>query len=47
MRELSDGLRLALEALARVGRRRRRRGENLDGDRAVEPDVARLVDLAL
>src|SRR5712664_3655153 len=44
MRELGDDSRLPLEALARVGRRGRRGRENLDGNRAIETCIARLVD---
>ena len=45
MRELRDGLRLALEALARFGRRGHVRRQDLDGDRPLEPRVLRLVNL--
>ena len=46
MRERGDGLGLALEARERVGVRGQLRGEDLDGDLAVELRVARAVDLA-
>src|SRR5207237_706204 len=37
---------LALEALAHLGPSRRVLGQHLDGDDAVEPRIARLIDLA-
>ena len=46
MRELRDRLRLALEPLADFGRGREMLRQNLDRDRALEPRVLRLVDLA-
>jgi hypothetical protein len=39
--------RFVLEALPRFRIRRERAGEHLDGDRAIEPDVAGAVDLSL
>ena len=44
--ELRDRARLAVEALAELRVGRERLGEDLDGDRAIEARVARLVDLA-
>ena len=46
VRQLRDGLRLALEALPRVGRRGDLGRQNLDGDDAIEARVAGFVDLA-
>src|SRR5262249_27100782 len=46
MRELRDGLRLALEALAPVGGGGEMGGEHLDRDRPLEARVAGAVDLA-
>ena len=46
VRELRDRLRLALEPLPDLGRRREMRRQHLDRDRPLEPRVARLVDLA-
>ena len=45
MRELRDRLRLALEALAHLGRRRHVRRQHLDRHRPLQPRVPRLVDL--
>ena len=47
MVQRGDGLRFALEALLAFRNRSRQvRREHLDGDRAVQPRVGRLVDLA-
>ena len=46
MGELGDRLRLALEALPRLGGRHRLLGQHLDRDDAIQPGVLRLVDLA-
>ena len=46
MRELRDAHRLALEPRERAGIRRELRGEDLDGDVAIEPRIARAIDLA-
>ena len=46
MGELGDRLRLALEALPRLGGRHRALGQHLDRDDAIEPRVRRLVDLS-
>jgi hypothetical protein len=46
MLKRGDGARLALEPLSEIGIGGERRGEDLDGDEAIEPDVPRLVHLA-
>jgi hypothetical protein len=46
VRELGDGAGFALEAGADLGIRGEVGGEDLDGDRAAEAGIARLVDLA-
>ena len=46
MLERGDGPRFALEPLTEIGVGGERRGQDFDGDEAIEPDVARLVDLA-
>ena len=46
MRQRGDGLRLALEARERVGARAQLRGQDLDGDVAIELGVAGAIDLA-
>ena len=46
VRELRDAQRLALEACERVGIGGERRGEDLDGDEAVQARVARFPDFA-
>ena len=46
MRERRDGQRLTLEARERLRVGRRGRRQHLDGDIAMEPEVARPIDLA-
>jgi hypothetical protein len=46
MIELRDRAGLAIEALAELRIQRERFGEDLDGDRALEPRVARAIHLA-
>src|SRR5262249_59284896 len=46
VRKRGDGLRLSLEALPDLLAAGEMRGKDLDGDRAVQPRVLRLVDLA-
>ena len=46
MRQRGDGLRLALEPRAAIGIAGEDGGQDLDGDVALEPRVARPVDLA-
>ena len=46
MIERRDRARLALEAVAKLRVGRERRGEDLDRDGAIEPRVARAIDLA-
>ena len=46
MLKRGDGARFALEPLTEIGVGGERSGQDLDGDEAIEPDVAGLVDLA-
>jgi hypothetical protein len=46
MLKRGDGARLAFEPLTEIGIGGERRGQDLDGDQAIEPDVPGLVNLA-